>query len=73
MASNVEGVGRRLTIFDNVFFTNEAFAMKKKDVPTSQESSRGKFGSPVVDPLRFVEGRHGRMARHPYQKYSLLL
>ena len=62
MASNVEGAGRRLTtIVGSVFSRNEAFAMKKKDVPTSQESSRGKFGSPVVDPSRFVEGHRGRV------------
>ena len=62
MASNVEGAGRRLTrIVGNVFSRNEAFAMKKQDVPTSQESSRGKFGSPVVEPSRFVERDHGRV------------
>ena len=61
MASNVEGAGRRLTAIVGSVFSRNAFAMKKKDVPTSQESSRGKFGSPVVEPSRFVEGRRGRV------------
>ena len=62
MVSDLVRARRRFTtIVGNVFSRHEAFAMEKKDVSTSQESSRVKFVSPVLDSSRFVEVCQGRV------------